>query len=296
LGQHPDLSAASPAFVTAMGEARGHLLGPAPETSLPAQPGMPGASHTGMQRLQQPLQQHALAAPSALAPVLLGGAGSWHEPEAGPAGPSHQQQAVGGSGRAPTRRASSRLTDERSSRGRPRKKAGRTTSVDSDSSQEGSLCSSDSGRPAADHDRAQRRVPVRFWPKPAAIADAGLGDDALVCQVPGCGGDLSHCKDYHQRHRICEVHFKAPQVGQLLPLGGRRGRGSWTCACSGACTNACAPSAAGLSSEPCKRGASSTLCSISPPTRPPAPAGQDARLPAAALLPAVPPLPRAGGL
>jgi hypothetical protein len=36
---------------------------------------------------------------------------------------------------------------------------------------------------------------------------------ALVCQVPGCGRDLSRSKDYHQRHRICEQHFKAPQVG-----------------------------------------------------------------------------------
>jgi hypothetical protein len=40
----------------------------------------------------------------------------------------------------------------------------------------------------------------------------GLPGEAHVCQVPGCGRDLSRSKDYHQRHRICEQHFKAPQV------------------------------------------------------------------------------------
>ncbi len=37
----------------------------------------------------------------------------------------------------------------------------------------------------------------------------------MLCQVPGCGRDLFRSKDYHQRHRICEQHFKAPQVGWL---------------------------------------------------------------------------------
>jgi hypothetical protein len=158
----------------------------------------------------------------------LGGAGSWHEPGTALVGTSKQQQAIGSSGRAPARRAPSRLTGEpladqvpHSSGGRPRKKAGRTTSgLDSDSSQEGAGSgwrSSDSRRPLSGYDRAQGRAHVPFWPKPAAAADAGI-DDALVCQVPGCGGDLSHCKDYHQRHRICEVHFKAPQVASQLQL------------------------------------------------------------------------------
>ncbi|PIN15739.1 hypothetical protein CDL12_11635 [Handroanthus impetiginosus] len=30
------------------------------------------------------------------------------------------------------------------------------------------------------------------------------------CLVENCGADLSGCKKYHQRHRVCEVHAKAP--------------------------------------------------------------------------------------
>ncbi|KXZ54384.1 hypothetical protein GPECTOR_5g462 [Gonium pectorale] len=43
-----------------------------------------------------------------------------------------------------------------------------------------------------------------------ALADAG--DDSGLCQVPGCGKDLSHLKEYHQRYRICDVHIKLQQV------------------------------------------------------------------------------------
>lgn len=31
----------------------------------------------------------------------------------------------------------------------------------------------------------------------------------LKCQVEGCGADLSQSKDYHRRHKVCEVHAKA---------------------------------------------------------------------------------------
>lgn len=34
----------------------------------------------------------------------------------------------------------------------------------------------------------------------------------MVCQVPGCGKDLTELKDYHQRYRICDVHIKLPQI------------------------------------------------------------------------------------
>jgi hypothetical protein len=43
------------------------------------------------------------------------------------------------------------------------------------------------------------------------------GDQKLVCQVPGCGKDLSNLKDYHQRYRICDTHIKLPQVQSLAP-------------------------------------------------------------------------------
>nr|Q38740.1 RecName: Full=Squamosa promoter-binding protein 2 [Antirrhinum majus]CAA63061.1 squamosa-promoter binding protein 2 [Antirrhinum majus] len=32
------------------------------------------------------------------------------------------------------------------------------------------------------------------------------------CLVENCGADLRNCKKYYQRHRVCEVHAKAPVV------------------------------------------------------------------------------------
>ncbi|KAG2485925.1 hypothetical protein HYH03_015369 [Edaphochlamys debaryana] len=37
-------------------------------------------------------------------------------------------------------------------------------------------------------------------------------DGLMVCQVPGCGKDLTNLKEYHQRYRICDVHIKLQQV------------------------------------------------------------------------------------
>ncbi|ERN09897.1 hypothetical protein AMTRI_Chr06g171830 [Amborella trichopoda] len=34
----------------------------------------------------------------------------------------------------------------------------------------------------------------------------------VVCQVDGCNVDLSSVKDYHRRHKVCEVHAKTPMV------------------------------------------------------------------------------------
>ena len=31
----------------------------------------------------------------------------------------------------------------------------------------------------------------------------------LSCQVEGCGADLTGSKDYHRRHKVCEMHAKA---------------------------------------------------------------------------------------
>lgn len=33
-----------------------------------------------------------------------------------------------------------------------------------------------------------------------------------LCQVYGCNKDLSSCKDYHKRHRVCEIHSKTSVV------------------------------------------------------------------------------------
>ncbi|KAI0528840.1 hypothetical protein KFK09_001383 [Dendrobium nobile] len=38
------------------------------------------------------------------------------------------------------------------------------------------------------------------------------------CQVEGCDADLSQCKDYHRRHKVCEVHAKASSavIGNII--------------------------------------------------------------------------------
>ncbi|KAL2239100.1 UNVERIFIED_CONTAM: Squamosa promoter-binding-like protein 12 [Sesamum indicum] len=33
-----------------------------------------------------------------------------------------------------------------------------------------------------------------------------------VCQVDDCGADLSKAKDYHRRHKVCEMHSKASKA------------------------------------------------------------------------------------
>ncbi|OWM79735.1 squamosa promoter-binding-like protein 1 [Punica granatum] len=39
-----------------------------------------------------------------------------------------------------------------------------------------------------------------------------------VCQVEDCGADLSNAKDYHRRHKVCEMHSKASRalVGNIM--------------------------------------------------------------------------------
>ncbi|PHT47612.1 Squamosa promoter-binding-like protein 3 [Capsicum baccatum] len=40
----------------------------------------------------------------------------------------------------------------------------------------------------------------------------GVNSHKPFCQVQGCGKDLSPCKDYHKRHKVCEVHSKTAKV------------------------------------------------------------------------------------
>ncbi|XP_023637935.1 squamosa promoter-binding-like protein 12 isoform X2 [Capsella rubella] len=44
----------------------------------------------------------------------------------------------------------------------------------------------------------------------------GLQSRAIRCQVENCGADLSKVKDYHRRHKVCEMHSKATSA----PVGG----------------------------------------------------------------------------
>uniref|UniRef100_A0A803QL20 SBP-type domain-containing protein n=1 Tax=Cannabis sativa TaxID=3483 RepID=A0A803QL20_CANSA len=38
------------------------------------------------------------------------------------------------------------------------------------------------------------------------------GSQKLSCLVDGCRADLSNCREYHKRHRVCEHHSKTPIV------------------------------------------------------------------------------------
>ena len=41
---------------------------------------------------------------------------------------------------------------------------------------------------------------------------AGGGAGAEACSVDGCRSDLSRCREYHRRHKVCEAHAKTPVV------------------------------------------------------------------------------------
>jgi hypothetical protein len=37
----------------------------------------------------------------------------------------------------------------------------------------------------------------------------GGSSSGMACQVEGCGADLAAAKDYHRRHKVCEMHARA---------------------------------------------------------------------------------------
>ncbi|KAK7337578.1 hypothetical protein VNO77_18160 [Canavalia gladiata] len=41
---------------------------------------------------------------------------------------------------------------------------------------------------------------------------AGGTSNRAICQVEDCGADLSNAKDYHRRHKVCEMHSKASKA------------------------------------------------------------------------------------
>ncbi|KAG6494529.1 hypothetical protein ZIOFF_049562 [Zingiber officinale] len=64
--------------------------------------------------------------------------------------------------------------------------------------------------------------PERWLPVPASTAAAaatvpsrraGEGSNAgASCLVDGCKSDLSNSREYHRRHKVCEVHSKTSMV------------------------------------------------------------------------------------
>ncbi|KAJ9563867.1 hypothetical protein OSB04_009027 [Centaurea solstitialis] len=43
---------------------------------------------------------------------------------------------------------------------------------------------------------------------------------SVSCLVDGCSADLGQCREYHRRHKVCEIHSKTPKV----TIGGREQR------------------------------------------------------------------------
>ncbi|GJN04424.1 hypothetical protein PR202_ga21972 [Eleusine coracana subsp. coracana] len=56
--------------------------------------------------------------------------------------------------------------------------------------------------------------------RPQAGASSGPGRRSRAagggvpesCSVDGCRSDLSRCREYHRRHKVCEAHSKTPMV------------------------------------------------------------------------------------
>ncbi|KAJ8465752.1 hypothetical protein OPV22_028304 [Ensete ventricosum] len=40
----------------------------------------------------------------------------------------------------------------------------------------------------------------------------GAGSHNAACSVDGCNSDLRSCREYHRRHKVCEIHSKTPIV------------------------------------------------------------------------------------
>ncbi|XP_047324647.1 squamosa promoter-binding-like protein 13A isoform X2 [Impatiens glandulifera] len=53
-----------------------------------------------------------------------------------------------------------------------------------------------------------------------AKAPAAVINQIVQCLVDGCNSDLSQCREYHRRHKVCELHSKTARVS----IGGREQR------------------------------------------------------------------------
>lgn len=42
--------------------------------------------------------------------------------------------------------------------------------------------------------------------------ERSFGSSTSFCKVHGCNEDLSNCKEYNKRHKVCEVHTKTSKV------------------------------------------------------------------------------------
>ena len=56
--------------------------------------------------------------------------------------------------------------------------------------------------------------------RPRTGASGTGGAQCPLCAVDGCKADLSKCRDYHRRHKVCEAHSKMAMLGGVDLLGG----------------------------------------------------------------------------
>ncbi|KAK1433933.1 hypothetical protein QVD17_10851 [Tagetes erecta] len=45
-----------------------------------------------------------------------------------------------------------------------------------------------------------------------ALSPSASTSQSVTCLVDGCAADLSDCRKYYKRHKVCEIHSKSPQV------------------------------------------------------------------------------------
>ncbi|XP_044484076.1 squamosa promoter-binding-like protein 6 [Mangifera indica] len=92
--------------------------------------------------------------------------------------------------------------------------------VDSNSSRDSSLFDLKLGRLVDQRDahnaKISRGAPFLSTSEsstpPKRVRLAGITSHTVFCQVYGCNKDLSSSKDYHKRHKVCEVHSKTAKV------------------------------------------------------------------------------------
>lgn len=67
----------------------------------------------------------------------------------------------------------------------------------------------------AEGDLKKKKMDLGLGKKGSSTAVGGGGGGGVTpscCQVEKCGADLTFAKTYHKRHKVCEVHAKAPAV------------------------------------------------------------------------------------
>ncbi|XVF18804.1 hypothetical protein REPUB_Repub11eG0054700 [Reevesia pubescens] len=63
-----------------------------------------------------------------------------------------------------------------------------------------------------DHGFPEDEKKKKAYGKRGSSGGGGGGVSPPSCQVEKCGLDLSDAKRYHRRHKVCEIHAKAPVV------------------------------------------------------------------------------------